>query len=176
MDLAGSSMRAAFRHETRPVDYVWAITRICLGWIFLWAFLDKTFGWGFATPAGRAWIRGGSPTTGYLKRVSGNALGGLFGALAGRTWVDWLFMIGLLGIGVALMLGVAIRIAAAAGALMLVLMWAAELPLVNNPLLDDHLVYAIVLAGLTLAGVGDTLGLGRWWGGRRPVRDYPALK
>jgi thiosulfate dehydrogenase [quinone] large subunit len=24
---------------SRPVDYVWAITRISLGWIFLWAFL-----------------------------------------------------------------------------------------------------------------------------------------
>ncbi|MEU4541590.1 hypothetical protein AB0G15_42860, partial [Streptosporangium sp. NPDC023825] len=35
----------------RPADYVWAIARIGLGWIFLWAFLDKTFGWGFATPA-----------------------------------------------------------------------------------------------------------------------------
>ena len=50
----------------RPVDYVWAITRISIGWIFLWAFLDKTFGWGFATPAGKAWISGGSPTTGFL--------------------------------------------------------------------------------------------------------------
>ncbi|TMR37519.1 hypothetical protein ETD85_07950 [Nonomuraea zeae] len=38
----------------RPVDYVWAAARIAIGWIFLWAFLDKTFGWGFATPANRA--------------------------------------------------------------------------------------------------------------------------
>ncbi|MFC5822105.1 hypothetical protein ACFPUY_44090, partial [Nonomuraea harbinensis] len=43
-----------------PVDYVWAIARISIGWVFLWAFLDKTFGWGFATPAERAWINGGS--------------------------------------------------------------------------------------------------------------------
>ncbi|WP_228010236.1 hypothetical protein [Nonomuraea phyllanthi] len=59
-----------------------------LGWIFLWAFLDKTFGWGFATPAAKAWINGGSPTTGFLKGTGEHALGGFFGSLAGQAWVD----------------------------------------------------------------------------------------
>jgi thiosulfate dehydrogenase [quinone] large subunit len=146
---------------TRPVDYVWAIARISIGWIFLWAFLDKTFGWGFATPANRAWISGGSPTTGFLKGTGENALGGLFSGLAGQPWVDWLFMLGLLGIGAALILGVGLRITAITGSLMLVLMWAAELPLANNPFMDEHIVYAIVLVGLALAGAGATLGLGK---------------
>ena len=34
--------------------YIWATLRIVMGWIFLWPFLDKTFGLGFATPADRA--------------------------------------------------------------------------------------------------------------------------
>ncbi|MFB9722467.1 hypothetical protein ACFFRU_27415, partial [Planobispora longispora] len=68
---------------SRPVDYAWAITRISIGWVFLWAFLDKTFGWGVATPAERAWIGGGSPTTGFLKGTGENALGGFFSGLAG---------------------------------------------------------------------------------------------
>ncbi|MBE1583363.1 hypothetical protein ACFPOI_31560 [Nonomuraea angiospora] len=144
----------------RPVGYVWAIARISIGWIFLWAFLDKTFGWGLATPAERAWISGGSPTTGFLKGTGENALGGFFGSLAGQPWVDWLFMAGLLGIGLALALGVGIRIAAVTGSLMLVLMWAAELPLANNPFMDEHIVYSVVLAGLALADAGTTLGLG----------------
>ncbi|MFD1546068.1 hypothetical protein [Nonomuraea guangzhouensis] len=148
-------------NATRPVDYVWAIARISIGWIFLWAFLDKTFGWGFATPANRAWISGGSPTTGFLKGTGENALGGFFSALAGQPWVDWLFMLGLLGIGTALILGVGLRIAAVTGSLLLVLMWAAELPLANNPFMDDHIIYAIVLVGLALAGAGTTLGLGK---------------
>src|SRR3954447_4593152 len=84
---------------TRPVDYVWAVARITLGWVFLWAFLDKTFGWGFATPANRAWIEGGSPTTGFLKGTGEHTFGGFFSGLAGQGWVDWLFMLGLLGIG-----------------------------------------------------------------------------
>jgi len=143
-----------------PVAYVWAVARIAIGWIFLWAFLDKTFGWGFATPANKAWLAGGSPTTGFLKGAGDNALGGLFGSLAGQAWVDWLFMAGLLGIGLALVLGIGTRIAAVTGTLMLVLMWAAELPLATNPFLDEHIVYAIVLIGLALAGAGTTLGLG----------------
>ncbi|GAA3561145.1 DoxX family membrane protein [Nonomuraea rosea] len=144
----------------RPVDYVWAVARISIGWVFLWAFLDKTFGWGFATPANRAWIEGGSPTTGFLKGTGENALGGFFSGLAGQGWVDWLFMAGLLGIGLALVLGVGLRIAAIAGTAMLVLMWAAELPLANNPFMDEHLIYSVVLIGLALAGAGTTLGLG----------------
>ncbi|NRQ40483.1 hypothetical protein HII36_53005 [Nonomuraea sp. NN258] len=145
----------------RPAGYAWALARIALGWIFLWAFLDKTFGFGFATPAAKAWINGGSPTTGFLKGTGENALGGLFTGLAGQPWVDWLFMTGLLGIGAALVLGVGLRVAAVTGGLLLTLMWAAALPLDTNPFMDDHLVYAIVLAGLALADAGTTAGLGR---------------
>lgn len=42
------------------------ILRILVGFTFFWAFIDKLFGLGFATPSERAWINGGSPTTGYL--------------------------------------------------------------------------------------------------------------
>jgi thiosulfate dehydrogenase [quinone] large subunit len=41
-------------------------------------------------------------------------------------------MIGLAGIGIALIAGVGVRIAAVAGSLMLVLMWTAVLPPENN--------------------------------------------
>ncbi len=160
----------------RPADYVWAAARISIGWIFLWAFLDKTFGWGLATPAGKAWISGGSPTTGFLKGTGENALGAFFSSLAGQPWIDWLFMLGLLGIGVALLLGAGLRIAAATGAVLLVFMWAAELPLANNPFMDEHLIYALVLVGLALADAGDTLGIGRMWGRTALVRSYPVLK
>ncbi|RCG31143.1 hypothetical protein DQ384_10370 [Sphaerisporangium album] len=168
---AGSS-----RAVTGPVDHVWAVARIALGWIFLWAGLDKLFGWGFATPADRAWIHGGSPTTGFLTGTGDHALGGFFSGLAGQPWVDWLFMIGLFGIGLALVAGAGLRIAAATGGLLLVLMWAAELPLTTNPFLDEHLVYAVVLAGLALVSAGDTWGIGRWWGDTPIVRRHLILK
>lgn len=140
-----------------------AVVRIAIGWVFLWAFLDKTFGLGFATERADAWINGGSPTFGFLNfATEGKVFHDVFAGLSG-VFADWLFMIGLLGIGLALILGIGMRIAAVSGAIMLVLMWAAELPLENNPFMDDHLVYALVLGILAIAGAGRTWGLGRVW-------------
>jgi thiosulfate dehydrogenase (quinone) large subunit len=156
-------------------DRVWAVTRIALGFVFAWAFVDKLFGLGYATPAERAWVNGGSPTTGFLGGVEG-PFSGVYQAISGQAWADWLFMAGLLGIGVALLAGVAMRIAAAAGALLLVLMWTAVLPIVNNPFLDDHLVYALVLVGLAAAGADRVWGLGGWWSRLAVVRRFPVLR
>ena len=55
------------------------------------------------------------------------------------------------------------RIAAAAGALLYVLMWTVVLPPENNPVIDDHLLGAVTLVVLALALAGDTWGLGRTW-------------
>ena len=50
----------------KAARYLFAGTRLALGWIFLWAFLDKLFGLGHSTPSTGAWINGGSPTKGFL--------------------------------------------------------------------------------------------------------------
>ena len=88
--------------------YALGATRIAFGFYFLWAFVDKMFGLGFATPAERAVVNGGSPTTGYLSGVEG-PLAGFYNAMAGNAFVDVLFMAGLLGIGLTLMLGAGAR-------------------------------------------------------------------
>jgi thiosulfate dehydrogenase [quinone] large subunit len=150
------------RVHSRAVRITAAVTRISIGWVFLWAFLDKTFGLGFATPAERAWLEGGSPTSGFLGGVDGT-FAGFFNSMAGHAWADWLFMIGLAGIGLALVLGVATWISTVSGAALLVLMWMAELPLENNPFMDDHLVYGAVLVLLALLGAGRYYGLGAYW-------------
>ena len=95
---------------------------------------------------------------------------------AGQAWVDWLFMVGLLGIGVSLLLGVGMRIATASGALMYALMYAAVLPLENNPVVDDHLVGVIAMAVLGLSAAGSTWGLGRWWKRTGIVQKFPVLR
>jgi thiosulfate dehydrogenase [quinone] large subunit len=150
-------------------------TRLALGWVFLWAFLDKTFGLGYATPGENAWIEGGSPTTGFLTGVEGT-FADLFNGMAGNAWADWLFMLGLLGIGLAFVLGIGMRLGAAAATVMLVLMWMASLPLANNPFLDDHLVYAAVAVLLALMGAGRWLGLGAAWERLPFVCRSPILK
>jgi thiosulfate dehydrogenase [quinone] large subunit len=143
--------------------YVLGALRLSLGWVFLWAFLDKLFGLGHATPSEGAWIDGGSPTKGFLENATAGPFADFYQSFAGATWADWLFMIGLAGIGIALMAGVAMRIAAASGALLLVLMWTAVLPPDNNPFMDDHLIYALAIIALALLGAGRFLGLGTWW-------------
>jgi thiosulfate dehydrogenase [quinone] large subunit len=156
--------------------YVWAVARISLGWIFLWAFLDKTFGLGHETTSKQAWIHGGSPTKGFLKKGTTGPLTGFYHHIAGATWADWLFMIGLVGIGAALILGIGLRIAAKTGTLLLVMMWSATLPPANNLFMDDHLIYALLIIGLALASAGNTLGLARWWQNTSLVRSFPILK
>lgn len=123
-----------------------------------------------------AWLSGGSPTEGFLTFGTSGPLAGFFQSFAGAAWADWLFMVGLLGIGLALMTGMGMRIAAASGGLMLVLMWAAALWPANNPVMDDHLVYALVLVGLAVVDAGRTWGLGGWWQTREIVQRHPVLK
>ena len=154
--------------------YVWAGVRLALGWTFLWAFIDKLFGLGFATPEGKGWIDGGSPTMGFLSSAEG-PFAGFYHDLAGTTFANWGFMLGLLGIGLALTLGIGMRIAAAAGATLYVLMWSVALPPANNPFMDEHLIFAGVLVGLALVGAGNTLGFGRSWGKLPIVKRLPWL-
>jgi thiosulfate dehydrogenase (quinone) large subunit len=156
----------------RAARYVGAVLRISLGWIFLWAFLDKLFGLGFATERDASWINGGSPTEGFLSFGTSGPFADAFQGLAGHTVVDVVFMVGLAGIGLALMLGIGVRIAAVSGALMMVLMWAAALWPANNPFMDDHLVYAGLLVMLALLDSGRTLGLGRLWSGLPLVQRH----
>jgi thiosulfate dehydrogenase [quinone] large subunit len=160
----------------KAVRYVFAGLRIALGWTFLWAFLDKMFGLGHETAAKAAWINGGSPTKGFLAFGAAGPFKGFYNEIAGAAWADWLFMIGLLAIGTALLLGIGIRIAAVAGGLLLVMMWTAVLPPDNNPFMDDHLIYAGLLAALALVGAGNTLGLGKVWAKLPIVQRLPWLK
>jgi thiosulfate dehydrogenase [quinone] large subunit len=154
--------------------YAFASLRLLTGFAFLWAFLDKTFGFGYATSSGKGWIDGGSPTKGFLSGVAAGPMESTFHSWAGDTWADWLFMAGLLGVGLALIGGIALRLAALAGTAMMALMWIAEWPpaknlsdgapsMSTNPFVDYHVIYAVVLIALALASAGDTWGVGRLW-------------
>ncbi len=165
---------------------VLAVLRIAFGLTFLWAFFDKLLALGFHTGYDQtgqldrfgdaAWINGGSPTEGFLAFGAKGPFADLYGGIAGAAWADWLFMAGLLGIGIALTLGAGMRIAVASGALLYVLMWTVALPPENHPVLDDHLLGALTLVALGLLAAGNTWGLGRWWGNQDVVRRYPVLR
>lgn len=141
--------------------------RIVLGFTFFWPFLDKLFGLGYRTDAAKGWLDGGKPAQGFMKGAEG-PFGSFFNNIAG-PWADWLFMIGLLGIGVAVLAGAGLKIAAWSGALLLALMYLAEFPLgttgtYTNPLFDSHWIEALGLAVIAATYAGDTWGIGKWWG------------
>ena len=161
-----------------------AVLRISLGFVFLWAFVDKLFGLHYSTPTARAWIHGGSPTKGFLASVEVGPLQSTFHSIAGAGWADWMFMIGLLGIGVALIAGIGLRIAAVCGVALLALMWLAEYPPAQhtsggapsqstNPFMDYHAIYAVGVVAVALCDAGSTWGLGGWWA-RQPLVERHA--
>jgi thiosulfate dehydrogenase [quinone] large subunit len=175
--------------HTKGLQRVFGALRLAMGWTFLWAFLDKAFALGFSTgrvldEAGQtvkidffgpdAWINGASPTAGAvgfglkgpladnIQTVTGFQMTQAGPQVAG--WLDWVYMISLLLIGLGLITGVMTRLAAVGG-----IIWMATFYLgtaiwpEHNPFLDDHLVYVIVLAGLILANAGRYYGLGKAW-------------
>jgi len=156
-------------HETsRGGRYALAVLRLATGFIFLWAFVDKTFGLGFATPTERAWINGGTPSQGFLK--SDSVVGPLKDFFAGiaSPASDLFFMLGMIGIGVAVMLGIGLRASAIAGSVLMVLMYLAEWPFAanagsTNPLVDYHIIYALALIAVAATAAGDTWGFGKLW-------------
>jgi len=184
-------------HQTRVMNYVWGVLRLLMGWTFLWAFLDKAFGLGFST--GRdvetgvivfngsdAWINGGSPTAGvlgfavkgpfkgFIQSVTGYQMGAT-GPTA-SAWIDWVFMLSMLLIGTALLLGIFTRLAAIGGAAWMVIFFAATaIWPEHNPFVDQHVIQFVVLIGIAFIGAGRYLGLGKAWERVGFVKRHPIL-
>lgn len=173
--------------NTKKLPYVWATLRLLLGFTFLWAFADKMIGLGFSTcydktndvvniMCDKSFVMGGSPTEGFLNNATQGPLADFYKSMAGNVGVDWLFMVGLLGIGTALMLGVGMRVATVAGALLMTMMWSASLPPANNPILDEHIIYIVVLVGLYLSNKNQVWGFGKFWANKSFVKKYKWLE
>ncbi|WP_062464313.1 hypothetical protein [Demequina soli] len=157
-----------------------SVTRIGLGFYFLWAFLDKLLGLGFSTCrtvaesgavtidafCDKAWINGGHVTEGYLV-YGGNTnspFHDFFVNLGAQRWTDWIFMLGLLGIGLALMLGIGTRVAAWSSMLMLLFMYMTQMWPATNPILDEHIIYIVAILGIVHVELArQDVGLGTWW-------------
>ena len=154
-----------------------SLARISLGFVFLWAFFDKLLALGLSTgedgetgavdyfgPA--AWINGGHVTEGYLV-YGGNPdspFHDFFVNLGDDRWTDWPFMLGLLGIGLALMLGIGTKVGAWSAAAMLLFMYLTQMWPATNPIVDDHIVYALAGIGIVYVELKyQAIGIGGWW-------------
>ncbi len=159
---------------TRFAQFTLFLLRIAIGFFFLWAFLDKLFGLGYSTPTSKAWINGGSPTKGFLGNVTVGPLQSQYHSMAGTWWADWSFMIALALLGVALILGIALRPAAVGGTILLAMMWLAVYPpakfdatgaptMSTNPFVDDHVLEALIIIVLAATNAGLFFGLSGVW-------------
>lgn len=161
--------------KDKKLQYLLGTTRIAIGWIFLWSFLDKFFGL-MATNPGEAWLAGASPTTGFLQHATRGPFVDIFQSMAGSPVVDWLFMLGLLGIGTALIFGIVMRVACWSGVIMTTLMWLAVLPPEYNPLFGYHFIYTLIFLILLFSESGRYIGLADRWQKSSLVEKYKLLK
>jgi thiosulfate dehydrogenase [quinone] large subunit len=108
----------------------------------------------------------------------------LWQGFAGSPIIDGLVAWGLTLTGLGLVLGVLVRWNAFWGAVMLLFFWAASLygglsqglPLEHGWLIDDHIVYALLLFGLGAFGAGRILGIDTIIEGSGFVKRNPWLR
>ena len=170
----------------RKLQYMIDSARTGIGFILAWAFADKTFGLGFNTCADgnggteimcdSAWLAGGSPTTGFLEFGVDGPFSALFNSMAGIAFVDWMFMLGLLLGGVALLFGIGIKIATVGASILFFMMWMAVFPTDTNPILSDHIIYIFVLMAALIANKSQIIGFGQLWRKTSLVKKYSILE
>jgi len=169
-----------------PGLWAWTALRLLLGWSFIWAFLDKMFGLGFATcraadsssidfGCDAAMIQGGSPTFGFLNfATNGSHTGGLFDWMAPSApdsinLADIGFMAVLLLGGVALILGIGVRTAAFGGAALMTFMFlAGDVWPDNNPVNSSHVIEGFAFLGVATVGAGP-FSLQKWASDKFPI-------
>lgn len=118
--------------------------RLVIGFVFLYAGISKLGDWSAA---------------GYLAGATG-PLADWFQSLAGNGLVDALNVWGAILIGACLMLGLLARPASFFGIIMMILYYFSDF--VGNTahgLIDEHIIYSIVLLLFISGGVGHIFGL-----------------
>ncbi|WP_455139839.1 hypothetical protein [Candidatus Hodarchaeum mangrovi] len=174
--------------KLRLNEKILGILRIAIGFIFLWPFLDKMFGLGFATSPANSWLAGASPTQGFLQIYGINqnspfafiftdGLGSLY------QLVDFAYMGMLLFAGIGLMTGIFVRLSSISTIIFLASVYLAEWiinpatgTMVFNPLIDEHIIYILILGLFLVVPVGNYLGLGKKWSELSFVKKFPILK
>jgi len=169
--------------KTRFEEIIIGILRIAMGIVFIWPFFDKLLGLGFATAPENAWINGGSPTKGFLLFATNqnSPFAPIYTDILGPNFqiVDFVFMTMLVVVGVSLIAGVFVKISSLAGIIFMVNVLLAEWYIYNpgtqifNPIIDEHVIYIIVLLFFILVSAGKYLGFGKRWTNLSFVQNAP---
>lgn len=139
--------------------------RVVLGWVLFYAGVTKVL-----DPSWTA--------SGYLANAvsPANPFAGLWVALAGVPMIDVLVQWGLTLTGLGLVLGALVRWNAFWGSFMMLTFWASSLPLEHAILVDEHIVYVVVLASVAALGAGRVAGLDLILESTPLVERYPRLR
>jgi thiosulfate dehydrogenase [quinone] large subunit len=159
--------RTEFTYSEKWVGYSLLAMRLVMGWSLFYAGITKVI-----DPAWSA--------EGFLLNAipQGNPFTGMFALMAN----EWLWLIdplnawGLTLTGLGLLLGAMVRWNAFWGAVMMLFYWAASLPLEHGILIDDHIVYAILLFGLGAFGAGRILGVDAYLEKTDFVQSTPGVR
>ncbi len=160
------------KHELGTTMLV--VFRILTGWLLLWGFLDKMFGLGFETPAGSGMIDGVSPSS-FVVYVTNGIFKDLFLSMAGNWFVDILFMLGLLVLGITMIIGIASKLTTIAVCAFLLVMWMLVVPPVDNPVVDYHLILIAGMIATYCLGGFERYSLYERWQDTWLVKRFPIL-
>jgi thiosulfate dehydrogenase [quinone] large subunit len=156
------------------------LARVTVGWVFVYAGIEKLFG---ATPFTAAgFLKFGTMGTTAEKVADGtivNPTHAFWVGLAGNATLlpilNFLVVFGEVAIGAALIVGLATRFASVAGFLMMGLFWIAAWDF-SHGVVQYQSVLAIVSLALGIIGAGEFIGLDAIVVGTRLVKRAPPLR
>lgn len=144
------------------------LLRMAMAWTFLYAASHQVFVSGFSV-------------TGFLG--SAKTFHGFFEYFSGpivAPVITFLVAYGHLLIGLSLLTGLMVRVSAAFGIGMMLMYWMAHMDFpyisnTNNFLVDEHIVFALVLGLLIVVRAGHIWGLDTWASHQSVVKDNKPL-
>ncbi len=153
-----------FEYSERHLGYAILGLRLVMGWTLFYAGITKVL-----DPSWTAQT--------FLNSIPpANPFQHWFMLMAGDPVVDLLVQWGLTLTGLGVLLGALLRTAAFWGAVMMLLFWAAAFPLDHAFLVDDHIVYVLLLFGLGAFGAGRLFGVDGWLEKQDAVQERPWLR
>ena len=144
------------------------LLRISLGWLFFYAGVTKVFNpeWSAA-----GYLRGAKTFAGFYQLLLGTNI---------LTVVNFVNEWGLTLLGISLILGIGVRLSSILGAFLMLLYYFARLdfphPDPNSFLVDQHIIYALVLLLFANLRAGRVWGLENWCANLSICSKFPKLR
>ncbi len=144
------------------------LLRLAMGWVMLYAGITKLLDpqW---TAAG--YLRGAQTFSSFFQRLASPANIG---------WVNVVNEWGLTLLGISLILGIGVRFSSVLGAALMLLYYfpVLDFPRIapHSYLVDDHLVYALILLFFAAVRAGRVFGLEAWCAGLPICRQFPSAR